>query len=299
VHRGRFGVEPACAVLGFPVSSYYFAKNREADPSAREARDAVLKDKIMLVWKGDKGREVYGARKVWLELNRQGTVVARCTVERLMRELGISGAQHKRKRPRNTQPGDPAQRPSDLLQRCFDAAAPNRRWVADITYVLTAAGWAYTAFVMDLFARRVLGWQVADNLRSDLALDALEMAIWARRHETTEGLVHHSDRGVQYTSIRYTERLAEANAVRSVGSKGDSYDNAAAESLNSLYKRELIYLRKDWQDTDDVMIATMDWVQWYNEHRLHSYCGDMPPKEYEETYYKAQSSGKLSYGSQT
>jgi putative transposase len=299
VHRGRFGIEPACAVLGFPVSSYYFARKREAEPSEREARDAILKDKIMQVWKGDKGREVYGARKIWLELNRQGTVVARCTVERLMRELEISGAQARRKRPRTTLPGDPAERPSDLLERCFDAPAPNRRWVADITYVMTMAGWVYTAFVMDLFARRILGWQVADNLRSDLALDALEMAIWARRHETIDGLVHHSDRGVQYTSIRYTERLAQTNVVRSVGSKGDSYDNAAAESLNSLYKRELIDLRRDWEDTDDVMIATMDWVQWYNETRLHSYCGDMPPKEYEETYYKAQSPGKLRGGSQT
>jgi putative transposase len=281
------------------VSSYYFAKKRAVEPSARETRDAALKEKIMEVWKGEKGREVYGARKVWLELNRQGVVVARCTVGRLMRELGISGARARRKRPRTTVPGDPAGWPPDLLERCFDAPAPNRRWVADITYVLTLAGWVYTALVMDLFSRCILGWQVADHLRSDLALDALEMAIWARRHETTDGLVHHSDRGVQYTSIRYTERLAEAKAVRSVGSKGDSYDNAAAESLNSLYKRELIDLRKDWQGTDDVMIATMDWVHWYNETRLHSYCGDMPPKMYEEIYYKTLASGKLRDGSQT
>ncbi len=281
------------------MSSYYFAKKREAEPSAREIRDAVLKEKVMEVWKGSKGREVYGARKVWLELNRQGVVVARCTVERVMRELGIGGVRARRKRPRTTLPGDPADRPSDLLGRCFDATAPNRRWVADITYVMTIAGWAYAAFVMDLFARRILGWQVADNLRSDLALDALEMAIWARRHESIDGLVHHSDRGVQYTSIRYTERLAEAKAVRSVGSKGDSYDNAAAEALNSLYKRELIDLRKDWQDAGDVMIATMDWVQWYNEVRLHSYCGDIPPKEYEEIYNKSLACGKLRGGSQT
>jgi putative transposase len=281
------------------VSSYYYTKKREAEPSVREARDAILKEKIMEVWKGDRGREVYGARKVWLELNRQGTVVARCTTERLMRELGIQGVRARRGRPRTTIPGDPAHQPSDLLERCFDAAAPNRRWVADITYVDTAAGWVYTSFVMDLFARRVLGWQAADHMRSDLALDALEMAIWARRHESTAGLVHHSDRGVQYTSIRYTERLAEAKAVQSVGSKGDSYDNAAAESLNSLYKRELIDLRKDWQGADDVMIATGDWVQWYNEIRLHSYSGDMPPKMYEEIYYKALASGKLDTGSQT
>jgi putative transposase len=281
------------------VSSYYFAKKREVEPSARDARDAVLKEKVMEVWKGRKGREVYGARKVWLELNRQGVVAARCTVERLMRELGIGGVRAGRKRPRTTLPGDPADRPADLLERCFGAPAPNRRWVADITYVLTLAGWVYTAFVMDLFARRILGWQVADHLRSDLALDALEMAIWVRRHENIDGLVHHSDRGVQYTSIRYTQRLAEAKAVRSVGSKGDSYDNAAAESLNSLYKRELIDFHGGWEGVSDVMAATMDWVHWYNEDRLHSYCSDMPPKEYEEIYYKALVSGKIRDGSQT
>jgi len=281
------------------VSSYYFAKKREAEPTAREIRDAMLKEKITAVWKGRKGREVYGARKVWLELNRQGVLVARCSVERLMRDLGIGGVRSRRKRPRTTVPGDPTGRPSDLLRRCFDAPAPNRRWVADITYVLTFSGWVYTAFVMDLFARRIVGWQVADNLRSDLALDALEMAIWARRHEDIGGLVHHSDRGVQYTAIRYTERLGEERAVRSVGSKGDSYDNAAAEALNSLYKRELIDFKKGWQGVDDVMLATMDWVSWYNEERLHSYCGDMPPKEYEEIYYKALESAKLTSSSQT
>jgi putative transposase len=164
----------------------------------REIRDVILKEKIMEVWEGEKGRKVYGARKIWLQLNSGGIPVARCTVERLMRELGILGASPERKRPPTTLPGDPADRPSDLLERCFDAAAPNRRWVADITYVQTFSGWVYTAFVMDLFARRVLGWQVADHLRSDLALDALEMAIWVRRDEDLGGLVHHSDRGVQY-----------------------------------------------------------------------------------------------------
>jgi len=179
------------------VSSYYHAKKREAEPSVREIRDVILKEKIMEVWEGEKGRKVYGARKIWLQLNSGGIPVARCTVERLMRELGIRGASPERKRPPTTLPGDPADRPSDLLERCFDAAAPNRRWVADITYVQTFSGWVYTAFVMDLFARRVLGWQVADHLRSDLALDALEMAIWVRRDEDLDGLVHHSDRGCQ------------------------------------------------------------------------------------------------------
>ena len=184
----------------------------------------------MEVWKDRKrGREVYGARKMWLKLNQMGIPVARCSVERLMGEVGIGGVRSRRKRPRTTVPGDPAGRPSDLLGRCFTAPAPNRRWVADITYVMTFSGWVYTAFIMDLYSRRIVGWQVADNLRSDLALDALEMAIWERRHDDLGGLVHHSDRGVQYTAIRYTERLGEAQAVRSVGSKGDSYDNAAAQ----------------------------------------------------------------------
>ncbi len=268
-------------------------------PTARDVRDAVLKEKIVEVWKGEKGRKVYGARKTWLELNSQGIAVARCTVERLMGELGIRGSSPRRKRPPTTLPGDPADRPSDLLDRCFHAAAPNRRWVADITYVQTMSGWVYTAFVMDLFSRRILGWQVADHLRSDLALDALEMAIWVRRDDDLGGLVHHSDRGVQYTSIRYAERLSEEKAVRSVGSKGDSYDNAAAEALNSLYKRELIDSKKDWQGVDDVMLATMDWVQWYNEDRIHSYSGDMPPKKYEEICYEALETGKLTSSSQT
>ena len=269
------------------------------EPTARDARDAVLKEKIMAVWKGEAGREVYGARKIWLDLHRNGEVVARCTVERLMRDLGIAGARSGRKRPRTTVPGDPAGMPDDLLDRLFFAAAPNRRWVADITYVDSFSGWVYTAFVMDLFARRILGWQVADNLRSDLAIDALEMAIWARRRESLDGLIHHSDRGVQYTAIRYAKRLEEAKAVRSVGSKGDSYDNAAAESLNSLYKRELIDFRGGWQGVDDVMVGTADWVHWYNEIRIHSYCGDISPKMYEEIYYEALRSGKLRGGSQT
>ena len=285
-------------VLEFPVSSYYYAKKREEGPSARDIRDKLLKEKIMEVWDSRKGRKVYGARKIWLELNAQGIEVARFTVERLMRDLGIRGAGNRRKRPPTTLPGDPASRPSDLLDRYFHAGAPNRRWVADITYVKTWSGWVYTAFIMDLFARRIVGWQVADHLRAELALDALEMAIFVRRDEDLGGLVHHSDRGVQYTAIRYAERLDEERAVRSVGSKGDSFDNAAAESLNSLYKRELIDPKNDWEGVDDVMLATMDWVQWYNEERIHSYSGDMPPKKYEEMYYKALESGKLTSSSQ-
>jgi putative transposase len=289
-------VEPICAVLDFASSSYHEAKRREREPSARACRDEELKREIMRVWEED-GRKVYGARKVWRELNRQGVVVARCTVERLMRELGIEGACARRKRPRTTVPGD-GRLPADLLERDFDAPAPNRRWVADITYVATASGWVYTAFVMDLYSRMIIGWEVADHLRSDLALSALEMAIWSRRKDVGGGLVHHSDRGVQYTSICYTDRLDEVGAARSVGSKGDSYDNAAAESLNSLYKKELIDFRGGWQGVTDVMLETMEWVAWYNEKRLHSFCGNMPPKEYEEAFYKAQKSATLIASSQ-
>jgi putative transposase len=284
--------------LEFPPSSYYYAKKREKEPSARDIRDDFLEQKIMEVWKSEKGREVYGARKVWLEMNAQGIEVARFTVERLMKKLGICGAGNSRKRPPTTKPGDPADRPADLLDRYFSAGAPNRRWVADITYVPAESGWVYTAFIMDLFSRRIVGWQVADNLRAEIALDALEMAIFVRRDEDLGGLVHHSDRGVQYTAIRYAERLAAERAVRSVGSKGDSYDNAAAESLNSLYKRELIDPKSDWKNVDDVMLATMDWVQWYNEERIHSYSGDMPPKKFEETYYEMLESGRLTSSSQ-
>ena len=213
--------------------------------------------------------------------------MARCTVERLMRELGIWGASPERKRPPTTLPGDPAERPSDLLERCFDAAAPNRRWVADITYVMTIAGWVYTAFVMDLFARTILGWQVADHLRSDLALDELEMAIWARRDENLGGLVHHSDRGVQYVSIKYTERLVEAGLVPSVGSVGDSYDNALAETINGLYKAEVIHRRGPWRSLEAVEYATLEWVDWFNNRRLLEPIGHVPPAEAEAAYYAA------------
>ena len=278
-------MEPACAVLEISPSTYYAAKKRKENPSARDARDEELKEEIMRVWK-KKGRRLYGARKVWRELRREGITVARCTVERLMGDLGIAGAAARKKRPRTTVPGPAGQeRPSDLLERDFTAAAPNRRWVADITYVETAAGFVYAAFILDLFSRMIVGWQVSDTLRAELALDALGMAIWSRADRMDGQLVHHSDRGVQYTSIRYTERLGEISAVRSVGRKGDSYDNAAAESLNSLYKKELIEREGPWRGTDDVMLATLEWVAWYNSERLHSACEYMPPKEYEENYY--------------
>jgi putative transposase len=227
---------------------------------------------------------VYGARKVWRQLRREGIEVARCTVERLMGELGIRGAAARARKPRTTVPDPSSSRPADLLERDFGAPAPNKRWVADITYVDTARGFAYTAFITDLYSRMIVGWQVADHLRTDLALDALEMAIFARHDQLGSDLVHHSDRGAQYTSIHYTQRLADIRAVRSVGSKGDSYDNAAAESVNSLYKKELINLEGPWQDAGDVTVATAEWVHWYNNDRLHSRCGNVPPAEYENAW---------------
>jgi len=276
--------------LEFPVSTYYAAKKREQQPSPRDIRDEQLKEQIMRVWEDrEKGRRLYGARKVWLQLRREGIEVARCTVERLMRELGIGGVAAQRKKPRTTVPDTGAGRPADLLERDFTAPAPNRRWVADITYVDTACGFAYTAFVTDLFSRRIVGWQVADHLRAGLALDALEMAIFARQDHIDDQLVHHSDRGVQYTSIRYTQRLADIGAVRSVGSKGDSYDNAAAEAVNSLYKKELINHEGPWQGAGHVTAATAEWVSWYNKNRLHSACGNIPPEEYENDWLTGSS----------
>ena len=239
----------------------------------------------MRVWGNRrKGRRLYGARKVWLQLRRERIEVARCTVERLMRELGIAGAAAAAKKPRTTVPDTGGQRPADLLERDFTAPAPNRRWVADITYVPTACGFAYTAFVTDLFSRKIVGWQVADHLRAGLALDALEMAIFARRDQLGSQLVHHSDRGVQYTSICYTRRLEDIGAARSVGSKGDSYDNAAAEAVNSLYKKELINREGPWHDAGQVTVATAEWVSWYNDDRLHSASGNIPPAEYENSW---------------
>jgi putative transposase len=258
-HRERFGVEPICKVLRVAPSTYYAAKKRPPCPRAR--RDAELRSEIHRVFVGNYG--VYGARKVWHQLNREGITVARCTVERLMRQTGLAGRVRGRRR-RTTIPADPATRPADLVERRFAAPEPNRLWVADITYVATWSGFAYVAFVTDVFSRRIVGWRVSNTLRADLALDALEMAIWTRKAEHLTGLVHHSDRGVQYLSIVYTERLAEAGAVTSVGSRGDSYDNALAETVIGLYKAELITMQGPWRTIEDVELATLGWVHWWN-----------------------------------
>jgi transposase InsO family protein len=278
-HKERFGVEPICCQLPIAPSTYYAAKSRP--PSARAMRDEGLKPEIERVHRDN--FSVYGARKVWRQLGREGIPVARCTVVRLMSDLGLRGVRRGAFKV-TTIPGGSAVRPSDLVERDFRATRPNQLWVADITYVATWSGFVYVAFVTDVFSRRIVGWRVSRSLRSDLALDALEMALWARG-KGTEGLVHHSDRGSQYLSIRYSERLAEAGAVASVGSRGDSYDNALAETINGLYKTELIRRRGPWKNVDDVEFATLEWVDWFNHRRLFEPIGDIPPAEYEMLYW--------------
>jgi putative transposase len=267
-HRAEFGVEPIWRVLQVAPSTYYAAKSRP--PSPRSVRDAALAPEIARVHADNFA--VYGARKVWRALHREGTPVARCTVERLMRAHGLTGVVRGKTR-RTTVPAQTAPRPADLVERRFTAPAPNRLWVADLTYVPTWSGFVYVAFVMDVYSRQIVGWRLSTSLRTDLALDALEQGLWQRARDERDvtGLVHHSDRGVQYLAIRYTDRLATAGAVASVGSTGDSYDNAAAESLNGLYKTELIRRRGPWRSADDVELATLDWVDWYNHHRIHSF----------------------------
>ncbi|MHB8399305.1 MAG: IS3 family transposase, partial [Candidatus Limnocylindrales bacterium] len=279
--RVAFGVEPICQVLEIAPSSYYAARSRP--PSARSVRDAELNADIGRIHRANYA--VYGARKLWHALRREGTAVGRDQVGRLMRSLGLAGAVRGKIR-RTTVPSELSPRPADLVNRSFAASAPNRLWLADITYVSTWSGFVYTAFVIDAFSRAIVGWRVSNSLRAELALDALEMAIWSRRSADLAGLVHHSDRGVQYLAIRYTERLADEGAVTSVGSKGDSYDNALAETVNGLYKTELIRARGPWRTADQVELATAAWVAWWNAERLHSACGDIPPAEFEAAYHQ-------------
>jgi putative transposase len=280
-HRGRFGVEPICRVMGFNPSTYYAARDRA--PSARALRDDVLKDEIARVHKENYG--VYGVRKVWRQLNREGISVARCTVARLMRALGLRGVR-RGKAVRTTKPDGSTPRPPDLVERDFAAARPNQLWVADLTYVRTFAGFCYVALVIDVYSRLIVGWSLGTTLRTEMPLEALEMALW-RRGRALEGLVHHSDRGSQYTSIRYTERLAEAGIAPSVGSAGDAYDNALAESTIGLYKTELINRQRPWRTPERVEIATLEYIDWWNNRRLHSEIGDIPPAENEAIYYAA------------
>jgi len=285
-HRESYGVEPICAMLPIAPSTYYEQKARQADPSRlpeRARRDSVLCEEIERVW--NENRRIYGARKVWRQLQREGIEVARCTVERLMRRLGIAGAVRGRKH-RTTIPDEVAARPADLVQRDFTATRPNQLWVADLTYVATWTGFVYVAFIIDVFSRMIVGWRVSRSLRSDLALDALEQALYAR--PDSEHLVHHSDRGVQYLSIRYTERLAEAGIESSVGSVGDAYDNALAETIIGLYKTEVIHQLGSWRNVDHVEFETLNWVKWFNNQRLLEPIGNIPPAEFEDVYYQYQ-----------
>jgi putative transposase len=281
-HKGRYGVEPICELLPIAPSTYY--QHTKRPRSARAVRDAQLKVEIRRVHAEHFG--VYGARKVWRQLHREGIAVARCTVERLMGELGLEGVR-RGKAHRTTTPDAGATQPADLVERDFSAARPNQLWVADLTYVATWSGFVYVALVIDAFSRFLVGWQAARSLRTDLALDALEMAIW-RRQAQLDGLVHHSDRGSQYLSIRYTERLAEAGAVTSVGSRGDSYDNALAETIIGLYKTELIRRRGPWKGIDDLEYATLEWVDWLNHRRLLEPIGYVPPADFEAAFHRQE-----------
>ncbi len=279
-YRERWGIEPICTALQVAPSTYYAAVSRQ--PSARHLSDRHLKTEIVRVHRAN--FSVYGIEKVWRQLNREGIKVGRDRVARLMAELELSGVVRGKKK-RTTIPAELSQRPADLVERQFTAAAPNRLWVADLTYVSTWSGFVYVAFVVDVFSRYIVGWRVSNSLHTELALDALEMAIWRRQRQGLTGLIHHSDRGSQYLSIRYTERLAEAGAICSVGSRGDSYDNALAEAVNGLYKAELIRKNGPWRSLEQVELATAEWVDWWNNERLHSAIDDLSPAEYEAAYH--------------
>jgi transposase InsO family protein len=286
-HRAQYGVEPICSVLPIAPSTYFRRKGHQQDPTARSARaqrDDELREAIQRVW--DENEQVYGPRKVWKQLRREGRRVARCTVERLMRTMGLCGAVRGRAWKVTTQSDPAAARPADLVERRFTATGPNQLWVADFTYVATWRGFVYVAFVIDVFARRIVGWRVSASLRTDFVLDALEQAIYDRCGAGVSDLVHHSDRGSQYLAMRYTDRLTEAGIEPSVGSRGDSYDNALAESIIGLYKTEVIQRKGPWRQLERVEFATLNWVDWFNTRRLLEPIGYVPPAEYEARYHE-------------
>jgi len=293
-HRDEFGVEPICEVLQVAPSTYYAAKSRP--PSARALRDAVTVPQLVALW--ETNYRVYGARKLWRAAQRAGIDVGRDQVARLMRAAGIHGVR-RGKRVRTTRPDERSARPPDLVERNFTAEGPNQLWVTDLTYVPTWAGVAYVCFIIDAFSRSIVGWRVASNMRTDMVLDALEMARWSRG-TNLPGLRCHSDAGAQFTSIRYGERLAEIGAIPSIGSVGDSYDNALAETVNGYYKAELIRGpgRGPWKTIEDVELATLSWVHWHNTERLHGYLGDVPPSEFEAALYAAAQTAPAGVGIQ-
>ena len=293
-HREVYGVEPICAVLPIAPSTYFRHQGQQHDPTTRSARahrDDELRAHIQRVW--DANEQVYGPQKVWKQLRREGIRVARCTVERLMRQMGLRGTVRGRAWVVTTRADTAADRPADLVDRQFTATRPNQLWVADFTYVATWRGFVYVAFVIDVFARSIVGWRVSSSLRTDFVLDALEQAIYQRCDAEVTDLVHHSDRGTQYLSMRYSERLAEAGIAPSVGSRGDSYDNALAESIIGLFKTEVIQRKGPWRHVEAVEFATLRWVDWFNNRRLLEPIGYMPPAEYEAQYYEQLNRGTV------
>lgn len=298
-HRSEFGVEPICRVLQVAPSTYYAAKRRIIEPSARALRDAVMTQILLTLWIAN--RKVYGAHKLWKAARRAGHDIGRDQVARLMRELGIEGISRRRKRVFTTIADPDALRAPDLVNRNFKAAAPNQLWVTDLTYVPTRSGMAYVCFIVDAFSRRIVGWRVAANMKTDMVLDALEMARRSRGRRRLVGLVAHADAGSQFTSVRFTERLEEIGARPSIGTVADSYDNALAETTNGLYKTECVNgpdAPRPWEDVDELELATLSWVHWFNHERLHSHCHDVPPAEFEAAFYAAQQASPTGVGNQ-
>ena len=298
-HRNEFGVEPICKVLQVAPSTYYAAKRRQVAPSARAVRDAVLMQVLMALWVAN--RKVYGAHKLWKAARRAGHDVGRDQVARLMREMGIAGVSRSRKKVFTTQADPDALRPPDLVNRDFTAEEPNRLWVTDLTYVPTRSGMAYVCFIVDAFSRRIVGWRVASHMKTAMVLDALEMARRSRGNRRLVGLVAHADAGSQFTSVRFTERLEEIGARPSIGTVADSYDNALAETTNGLYMTECVYgpgAPRPWHDVDELELATLGWVHWFNHERLHGHCDDVPPAEFEAASYAAQQATPTGVGNQ-
>ena len=298
-HRAEFGVEPICKVLQMAPSTYYAAKARELSPSQRALRDAAMAQVLMMLWVTN--RKVYGAHKLWRAARRAGHDIGRDQTARLMRQLGIEGISRRRRKVFTTIANPDALRAPDLVNRQFTADRPDALWVTDLTYVPTRSGMAYVCFIVDAFSRRIVGWRVASNMRTDMVLDALEMARRSRGSRRLVGLVAHSDAGSQFTSVRFTERLDEIGARPSIGTVADSYDNALAETTNGLYKAECVRgpdAPAVWDDVDQLELETLAWVHWFNEQRLHGHCDDVPPAEFEAAFYAAQQTDPTGVGIQ-
>ena len=298
-HRDEFGVEPICTTLQVAPSTYYAAKRRQLAPSARAVRDVAMCQVLMVLWVAN--RKVYGAHKLWKAARRAGHDIGRDQVARLMKIMEIEGISRQRRKVFTTRQDPDATRAPDLVNRNFRADRPDALWVTDLTYVPTRSGMAYVCFIVDAFSRRIVGWRVAANMKTDMVLDALEMARRSRGNRRLIGLVAHSDAGSQFTSVRFTERLDEIGARPSIGTIADSFDNALAETTNGLYKAECVFgpdAPRPWDDVDELELATLSWVHWFNEDRLHGHCGDVPPAEFEAAFYAAQQAAPIGVGNQ-